>query len=83
MYDAGEGWKTTKDYCFVAPVDYIQDSDIYRTEEEKEKHVGLIRISSIYNSGEKIGYTRNSEYEFEIDGEKVYRMRHSDICIEF
>ena len=83
MYDAGEGWKTTKDYCFVSPVDYIQDSDIHRTEEEKEKHVGLIKISSVYDSGKKIGYTRNSEYEFEIDGEKVYRMRHSDICIEF
>ena len=83
MYDDGEGWKTTKDYCFVSPIDYIQDSDLFRTEEKEEKHVGLIKVSSTFQPGTKVGFTINSEYEFEIDGEKVYRMRHSDICIKF
>ena len=82
MYNNGEGWKTTKEYCFISPVDYIQDSEIYRTEKKKEEHVGIVKHSSVYPEGTKIGFTRNSEYEFNIDDEKIYRMKNSDICIK-
>jgi hypothetical protein len=44
--------------------------------------VGLIKHSSVYTEGTKIGFTRNSEYEFVIDDEKIYRMKNSDICIK-
>lgn len=80
MYNDGKNWKCTEGYCFVRPIDYIQDSNIYRTE-EKEEHVGVIRNSSIYDPGTRVGFTKNSEYEFEIEEEKVYRMREADICI--
>lgn len=82
MYDDGSGWETTKEYCFVSPLDYIQDGEIYRSDKTKEEHVGLIKHSSIYPEGTKIGFTRNSEYEFTIDDEKIYRMKNSDICIK-
>ena len=84
MYNEGEGWKTTEEYCFINPVDYIQDSDIYRSDKEKEEHVGIVRHGNINNvsHGDMIGFTKNSEYEFNIDGEKIYRMKNSDICIK-
>ena len=83
MYNDGEDWKCTEGYCFVSPVDYIQSGDLYRTEEKEEEHVGLIRNSSTFKEGTRVGFTKNSEYEFEIDNEKVYRMRESDICLKF
>ena len=82
MYDNGNGWKTTEGYCFVSPVDYTQDDEIYRSDKQKEEHVGVIVNSSIYSEGTKIGFTRNSEYQFTIDDKKIYRMKDSDICIK-
>lgn len=84
LYADENGWKNTEGYCFVSPIDYIQDSEIYRSDKEKEEHVGLITYGDIPGVGqeEMIGFTKNSEYEFEIDGEKLYRMRNSDICIK-
>lgn len=81
MYDNGEGWKTTKEYCFISPIEYIQDDKIYRSDKQKEEHVGIVKHSSIYPEGTKVGFSRNSEYEFTIDDKKVYRMKNTDICL--
>lgn len=85
LYAEEDKWKTTDGYCFVSPVDYIQDNEIYRSDKQKEEHLGVIKHGSIpnVNEGETIGFTKNSEYEFEIKGERLYRMRNSDICIKF
>ena len=48
--------------------------------------MGLIEVSNAYlqskgiSKGSKIGFTKNSEYEFEIEGKKLYRMQTRDIC---
>jgi hypothetical protein len=85
LYADEDRWKTVPGYCFVSPVDYIQDSEIYRSDKEKEEHVGLLKYGNIegVNENQTIGFTKNSEYEFVIDNEKLYRMRNSDICIKF
>ena len=54
-----------------------------------ELHKGTVKytnqnlIDQGVSCGLEIGYTKDSEYEFEIDGEKLYRMRRKDICVEF
>jgi len=85
MYNEGDGWKTTEEYCFINPIDYIQDGDLYRSDKEKEEHVGIVKHGKIKNvlEGDLIAFTKNSEYEFNIDGEKIYRMKNNDICIKF
>jgi len=83
MYKDDKGWKTTKDYCFISPIDHNQDNEIYRSDKKEEEHVGIVKHSSVFDEGEKIGFTKNSEYEFTIDDQKVYRMNHNDICIKF
>ena len=85
MYNEGDGWKTTEEYCFINPIDYIQDGDLYRSDKEKEEHVGIVKHGRIKNvlEGDLIAFTKNSEYEFNIDGEKIYRMKNNDICIKF
>lgn len=87
LYKRKNDWKALKSYCFVLPVDYSQDSVILRSK-EKEDHVGLIEVSNTYlqskgiYKGSKIGFTKNSEYEFDIEGKKLYRMQTRDICLE-
>jgi len=85
MYFYEEEWKTTEGYCFINPIDYIQDQDIYRSDKSKEDHVGIVKHGKIKNvsDGDMIGFTKNSEYEFNINGDKMYRMKNSDICIKF
>lgn len=84
LYYENDVWKTTDGYCFISPIDYIQDQDIYRSDKEKEKHLGLMKHGNVSGVYEKdiVGFTKNSEYEFDIEGEKLYRMKNSDICIK-
>tara|TARA_E500000081_G_scaffold54685_1_gene57606 strand:- start:7322 stop:7867 length:546 start_codon:yes stop_codon:yes gene_type:complete len=83
MYNDGEGWKCTKEYVFVSPYDYIQDDSIYQSNEKEEEHMGVIKHSSFFPKGTRVGFTKNSEYEFELGGEKMYRMKVNDICVKF
>lgn len=82
----GKEWRATNHWCFVRPIDYVQDSEILRTEKE-QKHTGEVVYSNSYLedkgivSGSIVGFTKNSEYAFEIDGEKLYRMQTNDICL--
>ena len=34
------------------------------------------------NEGDEIGFVPDSEYEFKIDGEKLYRMYNHAICVK-
>lgn len=87
LYKRKDDWKAVETYCFVLPVDYTQDSAILR-DKKKEDHVGLIEVSNKYLEskgivkGTKIGFTKNSEYEFNIEGKKLYRMQTRDICLK-
>ena len=86
LFKHKDRWKATRDWCFVKPIEYVQDSEIIRTDKE-QKHTGVVVYSnSVLESkgiteGTLVGFTRNSEYEFEVDGEKMYRMQTNDICL--
>ena len=86
LYKSDDKWRALNHYCFVKPVEYRQESEILRTDKE-EQHTGVITYSNdfleskgVYD-GDSIGFTKNSEYEFEIDGDKLYRMQTQDICL--
>ena len=86
LYKRDGVWRALNHYCFVRPVDYRQESEILRTDKE-EKHTGVVAYTNeyleskgVYN-GDTIGFTKNSEYEFNVEGEKLYRMQTRDICL--
>ena len=83
MFNDGEGWKCTKNFIFISPVDFIQDKELHRADKDEEEHVGIVKYSTILKKGTRVGFTKNSEYEFEVDGEKLYRMKLNDICVKF
>lgn len=89
LYKSDSEWMSHLDYCFVKPIDRIQDSEFFSTDKEEE-HVGIIVYPSSnqlkntdIRAGSLVAFTKNSEYEFNIDDEKVYRMRDRDIVLKF
>ena len=85
IYKHNEEWKSLDDYCFVKP---IANDDMYSLEKEKPL-VGIVKYSNdILKSrgievGDKVGFIPNSEFEFIIDGERVYRVRTKVITIKY
>ena len=78
MYKRDGQWTPVKRYCFVEPVD-VEDSYIFKPLSE-EPLVGKMRYANDYllekgvKNGDRITFQPDSEYEFTVDGEKLYRM---------
>jgi len=86
MYNHDGKWVTVKDYCFVKPSlnkdFYLEKGTLY------EPLVGVIKYSNSeleklgVCSGDEICFEPNSEYEFFVDGEVLYRMRTKSIAVK-
>jgi hypothetical protein len=71
------------DYCFVKPIKEI--NDLYNKKEKE--YFGILKYSN--NSLEAVGlkpgalviFTPNSEFEFIIEGERLYCMKSNDIAV--
>ena len=71
------------DYCFVSPIDQVNG---FNAAKEYE-HFGILKYSN--KSLERVGlhpgklvvFTPNSEFEFIINGERLYCMKSNDIAI--
>jgi hypothetical protein len=76
-------WNSIKGFCFVKP---IKSNDIFSVEKERPL-VGIMKfvdkdLSNI-NVGDLVGFSPNSEYEFVIDGERLYRVTTNSITIKY
>tara|TARA_R110002167_G_scaffold253027_3_gene459383 strand:- start:17810 stop:18373 length:564 start_codon:yes stop_codon:yes gene_type:complete len=86
MYHNGDRWNSYDRYCFIKPVP-TEDYYIYKALTE-EPLVGEVRYSNDYlrsqgiDTGDRVTFKPESEYEFEVDGEKLYRMFDHQITIK-
>ena len=73
-------WQAQKGYCFVAPVKSTNKLSV-----DKEKPlVGIVKhTDGTVNKGDLIGFKPSSEYEFVIDGQKLYRVLSNFITIKY
>lgn len=84
-YKNGNKWNAIDRYCFVKPIP-VEESYIYKPITE-EPLVGEMKYPNKYlkrkgvNSGDKVCFKPESEYEFNIDGEKLYRMFDHQITV--
>ena len=70
----------TKGYCFVKPLKAI---DQFNIEYEKPLQ-GIVKYSDgTVKVGDLIGFRPNSEYEFIIDSERLYRVLSNLITIKY
>ena len=71
------------DYCFVKPIKEIED---LHNRKEKE-YFGILKYSNRsleavgVKSGDLVIFTPNSEFEFIIEGERLYCMKSNDIAV--
>ena len=85
LYHDGKEWHTYDRYCFVKPIKK-EDSYLYKNTKE-EPLVGLVKFPNKYlinkgvSKGDKVCFQPDSEYEFEVDGEKLYRMYDHQITM--
>ena len=80
LYKRNNKWQAPKGYCFVQP---IKDTDQFNIETEKPL-MGIVKYSDgTVNINSVIGFRPNSEYEFIINGERLYRILSNFITIEY
>ena len=84
-YKRNNKWSAIKGFCFVKPIHQDIKFDI-----DKEKPLtGIMKltndelISYGINNGDLVGFLPNSEYEFIIDGERLYRVMTNFISIKY
>ncbi|MGI9555686.1 MAG: hypothetical protein ACR2M9_02415 [Cyanophyceae cyanobacterium] len=85
MYNHNDKWYSHDRYCFVKPVKK-QESYIYKRGKEEPLLAEMVYsnnylLSQGVTQGSKIIFKPESEYEFDVDGEKLYRMFDHQITI--
>ena len=80
-YKKDDKWIPLDDYCFVKP---IKPYNMFDTNKEQAL-MGVIKYTNknLPEVGSLVGFTPNSEYEFIIDNERLYRVRTKDITIKY
>ena len=73
-------WKTPKGYCWVKP---LKATDQFNIESEKPLQ-GIVKYSDgTVKVNDLIGFRPSSEYEFIVDGERLYRVLSNFITIKY
>lgn len=85
LYKRKDKWKAFNDRCFIAPIkDNIEIHNIL-----EQNLIGILKYgnSSLealeINEGDLVGYKPLGEYDFVVDGKRLYCMKSNDIVIKY
>ena len=80
LYKRNKKWKCPKGYCFVQPLKQKNPLDI----DLEIPLMGVVKYSDgSFDINDLVGFTPNSEYEFIIDGQRLYRVLSKFITIKY
>ena len=80
LYKRNDKWIAPKGYCFVKPLKAI---DQFNIKSEKPLQ-GIVKYSDgTVKVNDLVGFRPSSEYEFIIDGERLYRILSNFITIKY
>ena len=80
LYKRNNKWEAPKGYCFIKPLKAI---DQFNIESEKPLQ-GIVKYSDgTVEVNELVGFRPKSEYEFIVDGERLYRVLSNFITIKY
>jgi len=80
LYKRNNKWIAPKGYCFVKPLKAV---DQFNIESEKPLQ-GIVKYSDgTVEVNSLVGFTPNSEYEFIVDSERLYRVLSKFITIKY
>jgi len=78
-------WKAIGNRCFIKPLKNID----YLKLDKEQRLIGILKYGNKslealkINEGDLVGYTPNGEFEFVIDGQRLYCMKSNDIVIKY
>jgi len=80
LYKSNGKWKVPEGYCFVKP---LKAKDQFNIDAERPL-IGIVKYSDgTVEVDDLIGFRPSSEYEFIIDGERLYRVLSNFITIKY
>ena len=80
LYKRNDAWKAPKGYCFVKP---LKAKNPLNVDLEKPLQ-GIVKYSDgTVKEGDLVGFRPSSEYEFIVDGERLYRVLSNFITIKY
>ena len=85
LYKPQEKWLSFGDRCFLAPIKDFNEVDTGL----EQKLIGILKYGNSalealgINEGDLVGYTPDGEYDFVVDGKRLYCMKSNDIVIKY
>jgi len=80
LYKRHQEWECPKGYCFIKPLKAKNQFNI----NAEQPLVGVVKYSDgTVRQGDLVGFSPESEYEFIIDGERLYRILSNFITIKY
>jgi hypothetical protein len=80
LYKRNSNWKCVKGYCFVQP---IKDNSDLNSNSERP-YIGVVKYSDgTVNVGDLVGFDPISDFEFVVDGQRMYRVLSKFITIKY
>jgi len=80
LYKKNKQWKAPKGYCFIKPLKAINKFNV----ESERPLQGIVKYSDgTVNVGDLVGFRPSSEYEFVVDGQRLYRVLSNFITIKY
>ena len=85
LYKNNDRWHTVNDRCFIAP---IKNTD-NRLSDQEQYLIGVLKYGNSalealeINEGDLVGYKPFGEYDFVVDGKRLYCMKSNDIVIKY
>ena len=82
LYKRNNKWHAPKGYCFVKP---IQSNNILLQKEVPLRGIAKYVDKELkdINKNDLVGFTPSSEFEFVVDGERLYRVLTNSISIKY
>jgi len=79
-YKRNTGWQALDGYCFVKPIVAKETFDMHN----EQPLIGIVKYASEeFEVGALVGFKPGMEYEFNIEGERLYRIPANQITIEY
>ena len=80
LYKKDKEWMAPKGYCFIKPLKAINQFNI----ELERSSIGIVKYSDgTVKEGDLVGYRPNTQSEFIVDNERLYRVLSNLITIKY
>jgi co-chaperonin GroES (HSP10) len=85
LYKNNDRWHTVNDRCFISP---IKNTD-NRLSDQEQYLIGVLKYGNSalevleINEGDLVGYKPFGEYDFVVEGKRLYCMKSNDIVIKY